>query len=271
MQKEEFYTHLCEELRQNPALYPYYKLTHGSEQQQRFRKSYFMQRLAYLEKYIDTSKPLNIWDCGCGYGTTGLFLAMNGIPSMGSSLEYYIDQLENRRRFWQQYGDPSLFSYRYANIFDQDIAPETFDIIIMQDTLHHIEPVDNALNLFYAALKKGGKLILIEENGACILKNLMLFLKRGNKKIVEIYDEKLQKNLLMGNENVRSEKQWLELFRKTPFTLLEDSLSYIRILPPCSYRKRSCQEVEHIEQAVWYPKKWFREHCFFGLNMVFVK
>ncbi|MBR4135958.1 MAG: class I SAM-dependent methyltransferase [Bacteroidales bacterium] len=271
MQKEEFYTHLCEELRQNQALYPYYKLTYGSPQQQQFRKAYFMQRLSYLEKYLDTTKPLQIWDCGCGYGTTGLFLAMNGIPSTGSSLEYYIDQLENRRQFWQQYGDTSLFTYRYANVFDQTIEPESFDVIIMQDTLHHIEPIQEALPLFYSALKKGGRLILIEENGGCWLKSMMLFLKRGNKKVVEMYDEVLKKKVLMGNENIRSEKQWRQLFEKTPFKLIEDSVSYIRILPPSYYKKRSCDEVVQREQTVWYPKKWFREHFFFGLNMVFEK
>ncbi|MCR4965708.1 MAG: class I SAM-dependent methyltransferase [Bacteroidales bacterium] len=271
MLKEEFYTHLCEELRQNPALYPYYKLTHGSEHQQQFRKAYFMQRLEYLEKHLDFSKPLKIWDCGCGYGTTGLYLAMNGIPSIGSSLEYYIDQLDNRRKFWQQFGDTSLFTYHYANVFDENIEPESYDVIIMQDTLHHIEPVEKALNLFYRALKKGGRVILIEENGGCIVKSLMLFMQRGNKRVVEMYDETLKKKVLMGNENIRSEAQWLELFAKTPFTLLKDSLYYTRILPPSAYKKRSCQEVIEREQSYWYPKKWFREHCFFGLNMVFEK
>lgn len=271
MQKEEFFGHLCEELRQNPALYPYYKLTNGNPRQQLFRKAYFMQRLAYLEKYIDTSRPLQIWDCGCGYGTTGLFLAMNGIPSMGSSLEYYIDQLENRRQFWQQYGDTSLFSYRYANVFDQDLPSESYDVIIIQDTLHHIEPVEEAIPLFYKALKKGGRLILIEENGGCILKNMMLFLQRGNKKVVEMYDEKLQKKVLMGNEHIRSEKVWRHLFQKTPFTLLEDSVQYIRILPPAAYRRSSYQDVIQREQTYWSQKRWFREHCFFGVSMVFEK
>ena len=271
MDREEFYTHLCEELRQNPALYPYYKLTYDSPQQQQFRKAYFMQRLEYLEKYLDFSKPLKIWDCGCGYGTTGLYLAMNGIPSEGSSLEYYISQLDSRREFWKQFGDTSLFSYHYANVFDQNIAPESYDVIIMQDTLHHIEPVEEALSLFYRALKKGGRLILIEENGACIIKNIKLFFQRGNKRVVEVYDETLQKTVLMGNENIRSEKQWRKLFAKTSFRLLEDSLYYTRILPPCSYKKRSCEEVIRREQSFWASKKWFREKGFFGLNMVFEK
>ncbi len=66
MQNEVFFEHLCEELRQNRGLYPYYKLVDGSTSRQLFRKAYFMQRLEYLDRNIDLGKHPKIWACGCG-------------------------------------------------------------------------------------------------------------------------------------------------------------------------------------------------------------
>ena len=271
MQKEEFYNHLCDELRQNRSLYPYYKLTDGSVRQQLFRKAYFMQRLAYVDQYVDISTKPFIWDCGCGYGSTCLYLAMNGQPTYGTTLEFYAEQIAQRKQFWKNFGNVELFDYEYANVFDQHVPQEKYDYIILQDTLHHIEPLDEALPIFYNALKKGGKLILIEENGGCLIKRAMLFKQRGLKRIVSVYDEVLQKEVLMGNENIRTEQQWREAFAGTGFQLEEDSVRYIRYRFPWGYRKGNLQQVIDGEQRVAARSRLKRKYAFFGLNMVFTK
>jgi len=271
MDKEQFLSLFLEELRDNPSLFPYYKLNRGSLSRRMFRQSYFLQRLDFLSEQIDmTSRPI-VLDCGCGYGTTGLFLAMNGCASRGTTLEYYIDQIERRKQYWSQYGDASLFEYAYENIFDTPPAEESCDYIILQDTLHHIEPVDKGLEIFYRALKKGGKLILIEENGASWLKQCNLFLRRGNRRIIEIYDETLQKTIMMGNENIRSEKSWRSLFEKVGFVVDEKSVQYIRFALPCMYKRNSIQEVIEKEQKWMQQCDVLRLRCSFGLNMVLLK
>ncbi len=271
MSIEEFYEHLCEELRQNRSLYPYYKLTDGSVATQMFRKAYFIQRLQYIDHFVNIENKPSMWDCGCGYGTTGLFFAMKGQPVTGTTLEYYAEEWEKRRTFWSKYGNTSLFCYQYANLFDQQIEAESFDYIILQDTLHHIEPVEEGLRIFHKALKKNGKLILVEENGDCLLKRLMLFHQRGNKRIISQYDEVLQKEVLMGNENIRSEQLWRQLFNKNGFHLLEDSLKYIRVLPSLCYKKDNLQRMADKEQALSMRHRALRKKLFFGLNMVFEK
>lgn len=271
MQINEFYGHLCEELRQNRSLYPYYKLTDGSTSQQDFRKAYFIQRLEYIDRYINTNNKPAIWDCGCGYGTTGLFFAMNGQPVTGTTLEYYSDEWQKRRAFWNNFGDTSLFTYQYANLFDQKIEDESFDYIILQDTLHHIEPVEEGLRIFNRALKKGGRLILVEENGACLLKRLMLYRQRGNKRIVSVYDDVLGKEILMGNENIRSEEQWRGLFENAGFHLVDNSLMYIRLFPSCVFKNDNSSKIVEREQAIWEKNRFLRRNFFFGLNMMFEK
>ena len=271
MQNEVFFEHLCEELRQNRGLYPYYKLVDGSTSRQLFRKAYFMQRLEYLDRNIDLGKHPKIWDCGCGYGTTGFYFAMKGQPVYGTTLEYYPEQWENRRKFWAQFGDASLCTFQYANLFDQKLEEESFDYIILQDTLHHIEPLDEALKIFRKVLKPDGKLILIEENGGCWIKSAMLFKQRGRKRIISVYDENLQKEVLMGNENIRSEKEWRKHFVEAGFRLDEDSLQYIRFLPSWHFNAENVKKKVEIEQKMWKKYAFLRHHFFWGVNMVFGK
>ena len=271
MDKERFLSLFLEELKENRALYPYYKLVDGTDSRRQFRQAYFMQRLSYLEKYIDFSSSPAILDCGCGFGTTGLFLAMNGCASRGTTLEFYADQIERRRQYWSQFGDVSLFDYAYENIFDTPPAANSYDYIILQDTLHHIEPVEKGLEILCAALKPSGKLILIEENGGSWLKSLMLFLQRGNRRVVEIYDERLQKHIQMGNENIRSEKQWRQLFQKTGFVVDDASVQYIRLLPPMAYRHQPADKVIAKEQRLFTRCPFLKHHFCMGLNMVLEK
>ena len=253
MQKEEFYQHLCEELGQNRSLYPY-----------------FLQRLEYIDKHVDLSHNPVIWDCGCGYGSTDLYFAMNDAPSYGTTIEFYADEIEKRKLFWKQFGDSSLFTYEYANVFDQNIPEEKYDYIILQDTLHHIEPLDEGLRIFYKALKKGGKLVLIEENGGCLVKRAMLFMRRGNKRVISVYDDVLKKNVMMGNENVRTEAQWREAFARVGFVLEEDSVQYIRRCYPWRFNAHNMLQIIDLEQFKSKNKK-LCHYAFFGLNMVFTK
>jgi SAM-dependent methyltransferase len=271
MDKERFLSLFLEELKENRALYPYYKLVDGTDSRRQFRQAYFMQRLSYLEKYIDFSSSPAILDCGCGFGTTGLFLAMNGCASRGTTLEFYADQIERRRQYWSQFGDVSLFDYAYENIFDTPPAANSYDYIILQDTLHHIEPVEKGLEILCTALKPSGKLILIEENGGSWLKSLMLFLQRGNRRVVEIYDERLQKHVQMGNENIRSERQWRQLFQKTCFVVDDASVQYIRLLPPMAYRHQPADKVIAKEQHLSTRCPFLKHHFCMGLNMVLEK
>ncbi|MDR3046785.1 MAG: class I SAM-dependent methyltransferase [Bacteroidales bacterium] len=272
MDVNQFYQLLCNEIELTPGLYPYYKLNEGNESRRRWRKVYFTQRLEYINRHIDQflSNP-TILDCGCGYGSTCLFLAMNNIETEGITLEYYADLIAGRKSFWSQFGNSALFSYRYENLFDNPPAENSLDYIILQDTLHHIEPIDVGLSIFYNALKKNGKLILVEINGASLLESFIFFLKRGNKKIIEFYDEKLDKMITMGNEYFRSENHWKKMFADKGFTCEEDAIHYIRYFMPFSFRKNNENEIIRKEQHISLHYPLLKKYGFFGLNMVFTK
>ena len=168
-------------------------------------------------------------------------------------------------------GNTSLFSYKYANLFDEKFPNETFDYIILQDTLHHIEPLDEALKIFHRVLKKNGKIILIEENGDSFIKRLILYKQRGNNRIISVYDEVLGKEILMGNENIRSAETWCHHFHSNGFRLLENSVNFIRLLPPFFYSEKNFDKTIEKEQKISQRSKFLRNKFFFGLNMVFEK
>lgn len=259
-----FFDLFLKELALSPQMQGYYKFLNDKKSFE-FRKSYFIQRLEFIKKQI-TENDKTVFDCGCGYGTTGLFLAMNGISSYGTTLEFYFKQLNNRKQYWSQYGDANLFQADYANLFDEGVSEKKFDYIILQDTLHHLEPIKKALLLFHAILKPQGKLIAIEENGNNIIKQIQLFKQRGNKRIIKFWDEHLQKEILMGNENIRNLKQWEKEFNEAGLKIDLSSIEYIRFYYPAFYKKNTIDEVVAKEQLLAKKHSCVTNYFFFGLN-----
>ena len=266
MSVERFFELFLEELKHSEQLRSYYKYLED-EQRFNFRKAYFIQRLHYIANHIfDAKDPseLDVFDCGCGYGTTDFFLAMNGVGTVGSTLEFYYDHLEPRYEYWSQFGEANLFEANYENLFDNPPRGQGFDRVIVQDTLHHLEPLPDALHLLKRALRPDGKMILIEENGSNIIQNLKLFKQRGFNRVVEMYDERLEKTILLGNENIRSVGTWEKAFAKAGMQL--GDLEYVRYHLPGKAAKHSVDELIAQEQRIADQSLLKRKYRFFGIN-----
>lgn len=52
--------------------------------------------------------------------------------------------------------------------------------------LHHLEPLDKALQIINTRMKPSGEMVVIEENGSNLMQRFKLYLQRGNKRIIEI-------------------------------------------------------------------------------------
>lgn len=272
MKVTEFFDIFLEELKHHDKLREYYKY-HDDPAKLPFRKAYFCQRLQYVFDNVkahalssSNSQPLNIWDVGSGYSTTQIFLALNGIGSRGSTLEFYFEHLPQRFDFWKKYGDMSLVKVDYENVFETDVKENSEDIIIVQDTLHHLEPLQDSLQIFQKTLKPGGFLLSIEENGNNLVQRIKLYKYRGNNRIIEYYDEGLGKKVLMGNENIRPLKKWKKEFEKAGFRWDDESVKYVRLFPPSFFEKKPAHEVVEREQRIWKNNALLREYFFFGVN-----
>jgi SAM-dependent methyltransferase len=274
MQPEQFFELMIKELEVHSEMQPYYKFL-GKPSSWHFRRNYFLERLRYIQKHLvtgnTTGKAPAIWDCGCGYGTTCLFLAMNGIATYGTTLEFYFETVKKRKAYWSQFGDTSLFTCTYENLFDQEPQPESFDWVIVQDTLHHLEPINDALRIFHSALRPGGKVLSIEENGSNVIQRLKLYKYRGNKRIITMYDERLKKDILLGNENIRSLKLWKTLFENNGFHIPQGDIRYVRFYLPVHYKLSAPEKLLMKERQIQATPGIRREYFFFGLNFVAVK
>jgi SAM-dependent methyltransferase len=268
MQVEAFFELFLQELKQNPNLRNYYKFLENKSRFA-FRKAYFCQRLQYIADHV--KKGGNIWDCGCGFGTTGLFLAMNGIPSRGTTLEFYFKEIPDRMKFWTAHGPAELFKSSYENLFDNPPKLSSENFIIVQDTLHHLEPLSQALKIFADTLKPNGKLVVVEENGSNVIQNLKLFARRGNNRVIEMWDEKLGKNILLGNENIRSLEVWEQALAEQQLELEKEAIQYIRFFPPFSFNGAGTLPVIEREQRIWKKNPALKKYLFFGLNFVATK
>ncbi len=277
MSPEQFFELLTKELEVHTEMQPYYKFL-GDKSSWHFRRNYFLERLRYIKKQLVDApdaeryrREVAIWDCGCGYGTTCLYLAMNGIRTFGTTLEFYYETVTKRKAWWAQYGDTSLFDCTYENLFDNRPAPDSYDWIIVQDTLHHLEPIGDALQIFRSSLRQGGRVLSVEENGSNVIQRAKLYKYRGSKRIITIWDEKLQKDILIGNENIRSLKTWQGLFEKNGFRIQPASVNYVRYYLPFQYKNADPEKLLAREREIQQTDNWKREYFFFGLNFIAVK
>ncbi len=264
MTVKEFFSLFEKELQGNAELTSYHRVM-NSDKLYKFRRAYIEQRLDFVMDQVN--KPsAEIWDVGCGYGTTSLLLALNGHKVVGTTLEYYYEQMKERLEYWSQHGDLSTLKFEYKNLFDDHPAAGSYDYIIAQDTLHHLEPFQAAVMIFHNALKPDGRLIVSEENGNNLVCNIKHFRERGFRRVKKIYDERLKKEILIGDENTRSLRKWRKEFSSMPFTFDENSIDYIRYYFPNKYQNTPVEDIIADEKLLWKKSALKREFLFFGMN-----
>jgi 2-polyprenyl-3-methyl-5-hydroxy-6-metoxy-1,4-benzoquinol methylase len=267
MDIQTFLELFIKELEVNRDLQSYYSLL-SNKRRFFWRKAYLEQRLSYVYKQLGTA-PGRIWDVGCGYGTTAIFLALNGFEVQGNTLEFYYDKIFSRLEYWSRHGNLDNLKVEYANLFDMPDSDAPYDAIIAQDTLHHLEPVKEAADIFNRSLKHNGRFIVAEENGSSILIGLKNFHRRGFKKTTQYYDERLGKSIMMGNENAKSLQAWKRILQGSGLTIVD--FEYIRFLPPCFFTGENYQRLIGWEKQTGKKTTLLREGFYFGINFTAIK
>jgi SAM-dependent methyltransferase len=265
MTVEVFFEHLLAELKENKSLWAYHKfLTDPAKLP--FRKAYFCQRLQYIIDHIGPNRQ-KVWDCGCGFGSTALFLAMNGYQVRGTTLEFYFDQIGNRKKFWSAFGNTDLFECSYEDLFESHYHHE-FDTVIVQDTLHHLYPLEPALDILHRSMKTDGRVIVIEENGRNLLQRAKLLKQRGFNKKIEGWDTVLQKKISFADEHIRGLSSWKKLLQSHGFYIRPDSVDFIRLVPPLFFSKNNYLNVIRKEKKFSRASPLLKTYFYFGMNFI---
>ena len=264
MDVKEFFVLFTRELETNRDLRGYYRLL-DHPKRYLWRKAYLEQRLQYVNDHLPDPGS-SVWDVGCGYGTTAIFACLNGHRVLGTTLEFYFDQIRQRFEYWSQFGDLSGLRIEYENLFDRPVKRHSVDVIILQDTLHHLEPIDRACRIFALSLKTGGKLIVSEENGNNPFIRGKNFGIRGFNRVGTYYDEKLGKMIPFGNENARNLGTWTVILEEAGLGVTEEDIRHIRLFPPWYYNEKNYNSVISHEQALGQKNRLLRDYLFFGIN-----
>src|SRR5690606_3547085 len=98
--------------------------------------------------------------------------------------------------------------------------------------------------------------------------SLKLYRQRGNKRIIKIWDEKLQKDILIGNENIRSLRRWKQLFERQGMHILDDKTQYVRYYLPFLYKKDNAEQLLEKERRLQSYSRFRKEYFFFGVNFI---
>jgi 2-polyprenyl-3-methyl-5-hydroxy-6-metoxy-1,4-benzoquinol methylase len=163
-----------------------------------YYRSYIKSFGPYIKRvYSEQTKELmdtvghlpqpKILEIGAGCGTEALWLALRGFSVLAIDIDdSFLGVARARQELMEQYLERQLpCAFIYKSILELDPA-ETFDIIFMQQTFHHLEPRKEVLDKMAQATKQGGYVIISETNFWNPFNQLLMFMARGFKTVGEL-------------------------------------------------------------------------------------
>lgn len=131
----------------------------GTIERYRHTRNWQLNRKEFIFRKIHEFGPSNICDFGCGAGETSTELGVLGYHVTGLDLSVDLIALARRRAELDNVADRVQFIVSDAN--HADLSRDSFDLILVQGVLHHME-IDHASNTLFSMLKPGGHVIISE-------------------------------------------------------------------------------------------------------------
>jgi len=206
-----------------------------------FRKNYplYQARLksadylwhSYDRRLIDIlpfARPnVRVLEIGCGIGSDLHWLALHGASAVG--IDVKSEWISAARRLTEivscHFGTIDI-DIRRANFLE--MSEEPFDLVYMKDTFHHLEPRDRIIEKIAKALKKDGRLVIVEPNAWNPLIQYKMFSIRGFRTIVTKTDKATGERFVYGNERLVTPGALRRDFRSVG---VEGSTRLFRLLP----------------------------------------
>lgn len=107
----------------------------------------------HLKEKIDFSNIKNILDYGCGTGLIAFNLVEKNNKVLG--LDNSTGMIEEFNKKVKEKNLSNIKAKKH-NILEEDLPKNSFDLIVISMSLHHIEDIDMFLRKSFEALKNGG-------------------------------------------------------------------------------------------------------------------
>lgn len=107
----------------------------------------------------DMFKNKTVLDIGCGAGGKTVYYASKGVNKI-VGVEILGKYKEEAEKLAKEYGMEDKFEFVCADASNTPFDDETFDTIIMNDAMEHVDEPQKVLEECYRILKKDGKLYL---------------------------------------------------------------------------------------------------------------
>jgi 2-polyprenyl-3-methyl-5-hydroxy-6-metoxy-1,4-benzoquinol methylase len=184
------------------------------------------QTLAVLRE----RRRVKVLDLGCGTGTVSLYCAFKledraEVLGVDIKAKRLASARERQAVLEKKFGSRLRCKYELADV--RDLTSERqFDLVYLEEALHHMEPRLQVCQKIADLLGKGGVLIISEVNACNPFIQLWFLGKRGFQTVKENRSPKGQK-IPYGNERILTANRVIRLFQTQGLSL--KSMRYFRI------------------------------------------
>ncbi len=191
-------------------------------------RRYYAAQLDEAVAAVEARPGCRVLEIGCGCGTESLWLALRGADVFGVDVQRERVAVAEARAAILRRERPDLTArFAVTGILELPAAP-AYDLIWMEQALHHLEPRDAVADHVAGMLKPGGLLVISEANAWNPLLQMQLFRRRGFRTVTT---KRLEdgREVPYGDERVLTAGSLEALFRARGIT--PESRRYFRIFP----------------------------------------
>jgi len=189
-----------------------------------YLQHYYERQTRELMALIRFRARTRVLEVGCGCGTETLWAALHGASVTGIDISAELLSVAQQRLAWLEKETEQSLNCRFlrSSVLDLDEGG-AFDIVYIEQALHHIEPRQQLIERLSALVAPGGHLIISEANGWNPFLQIRLFRMRGTRTII------MHDGHLWGHERITVPWALVRPFRR--HGLFPVTLNYYRALP----------------------------------------
>lgn len=188
----------------------------------RMRRGYLRYMIEQLLAFPGEEKP-TVLDAGSGWGTQGILFGLAGASVLGCDLRKDRVDIGNKRlNYWNERLGMQL-DVRFAcrNLFEMD-ADNSFDFVWSSQSISHIDPAEDFLELAFRFLKPGGQLVVSDSSVFSLFGQLRHLRARGLR-VHQTYKMHTGETVPYAVERMMSYGKVSRLMKRTGFQVVHRS------------------------------------------------